>query len=89
MTRNEQNSKRLNEVVDYFNSWYVNNLNGVKLSFTGSIIKGYNIYFCEVSSGRIVRSIIYGANIKTAISTIATLEAIFSDMEKIYKPKIG
>jgi hypothetical protein len=76
MASNKSNSVQINYAIDRFNLEYNHSLNGSKLSFTGSIKRGYQLYFKEADSG-LIECTISNGSCKESLDSIRTLYQYF------------
>ncbi|MEO6306172.1 MAG: hypothetical protein ABIP51_23695 [Bacteroidia bacterium] len=80
------NDKIRSEISTY-NNEFAHILNGVILSFTGSRIKGYSLYFKAVDSG-LITCTITGGNEKNILHAIQTLWQFSGSRQPIIKRAI-
>jgi hypothetical protein len=76
MRTNKSNAVRINYEINNFNTENSHLLNGVLLSYSGGIRRGYQLYFKDVDSGKI-ECVIATGNFKDIINGIGTIYRYF------------
>lgn len=78
----------IRDAVKAYNNEFAHRLNGVLLSFTGSRIKGYSLYFKDAVSGRIISTIMTG-NEKAILTSIGSIYQFSASPVLIIKPVVS
>jgi hypothetical protein len=79
---------RIRTAIQVYNTEFAYKLNGVLLSFTGSRIKGYQLYFKD-SVSDLVTCTIYTGNEKAIITAIDTIYQFTGSNSPVIKTPIN